>query len=496
MKKQKNAAGSAAKPGWAVKTVALLLVTVIPFLLIAAGIFLLPGVFGTTFLGELTDKYERLCSIPDAKIVVVGGSSVAFGLDSSLLEELCGMPVVNFGLYATLGSKIMLDLSLPEIGEGDIVVLAPELDPQTLSLYFNAEAAWQACDSNMSMLWRLDYDNLGDMLGGAFGYLADKLKYLRLGAFDPPGVYNSASFDEYGDIVYPRPYNVMTFGYDINKPLSFSTSDYSAEFIEYLNEYIAVCEKRGAKVCYAFPPMNASAVAAGTDASDYGALYDFLCESLDCEILGSPADYIMDEAYFYDSNFHPNDAGTVLHTSHLAEGLRRFTGDTRILVCEIPEPGTRPAADVGSGEDGIWSELFVYEPFRSSAGKIIGYIVTGTAGTAHTMTSLEIPATWQGLPVMEIGERVFEECGSLRAVTIRGNIVSIKSGAFAGCPTLSELHIYNESETTMSVDQTKLFDGAADGITIWLYSEASYESYVTGYFWGNYGSMMKLKNAG
>ena len=32
------------------------------------------------------------------------------------------------------------------------MIIAPELDPQTLSLYFNAEAMWQALDSNFSML--------------------------------------------------------------------------------------------------------------------------------------------------------------------------------------------------------------------------------------------------------------------------------------------------------------------------------------------------------
>ena len=51
-----------------------------------------------------------------------------------LMEEMIGMPVVNFGLYATLGTKLMLDLSLGAIKKGDVVVIAPETDPQTYSL--------------------------------------------------------------------------------------------------------------------------------------------------------------------------------------------------------------------------------------------------------------------------------------------------------------------------------------------------------------------------
>ena len=79
-----------------------------------------PAQFDNTFLGELSCKIERLESIDQPKIIVVGGSSVAFGLRSDIMEQQLGMPVVNFGLYASLGTKLMVDLSKANIGEGDI----------------------------------------------------------------------------------------------------------------------------------------------------------------------------------------------------------------------------------------------------------------------------------------------------------------------------------------------------------------------------------------
>ena len=70
-----------------------------------------------------------------------------FGLRSDLIEqEINGYSVVNFGLYATLGTKVMMDLSKINIGRGDIVVLAPELNEQTYSLYFNPVALQEALD--------------------------------------------------------------------------------------------------------------------------------------------------------------------------------------------------------------------------------------------------------------------------------------------------------------------------------------------------------------
>ena len=115
----------------------LLLVFLVPFFFVACVVFGAPAVYGDTFVGVLKDKYERLYSLEDPKIVIIGGSSVPFGIDSKMVEEEMGMPVVNFGLYADLGTKLMLELSRDHIKTGDIVILAPELDSQTLSSYFS-----------------------------------------------------------------------------------------------------------------------------------------------------------------------------------------------------------------------------------------------------------------------------------------------------------------------------------------------------------------------
>jgi len=130
-----------------IKLIALTLAVLIPFGAILGITAFAKPVYGQTFLGELAPKYERLNAIDEPKVIIVGGSSVAFGLDSKLLEQHIGMPVVNFGLYATLGTKVMLDLSRAGIHAGDIIVLAPEMDAQTLSLYFNPESTWQAVEA-------------------------------------------------------------------------------------------------------------------------------------------------------------------------------------------------------------------------------------------------------------------------------------------------------------------------------------------------------------
>lgn len=115
---------------WLAAALALL---ALPAVLLGWG-FLLPAQYGDTFMGELKYKVRYLDEAPGPRIVLVGGSGVAFGVDSALMErELPGYTVVNFGMYAALGTTVMLDLSQELIRSGDIVILIPEQQAQTLS---------------------------------------------------------------------------------------------------------------------------------------------------------------------------------------------------------------------------------------------------------------------------------------------------------------------------------------------------------------------------
>ena len=63
---------------------AVLLVEQIFFLICGFG---LPTQYGDTFMGELKSKYERLKETSGKRIVLVGGSGVAFDCDSALMDD-------------------------------------------------------------------------------------------------------------------------------------------------------------------------------------------------------------------------------------------------------------------------------------------------------------------------------------------------------------------------------------------------------------------------
>lgn len=117
--------------------------------------------------GELPAKRALLAAESDKpRLILVGGSAAAFGVDSALLaRELPDYQPVNFGLYAALGTRVMLDLSIKELRPGDLVVIMPEQQRQALSDTVGADTFWQAVDGDFSALACLHARDFGPLLG-------------------------------------------------------------------------------------------------------------------------------------------------------------------------------------------------------------------------------------------------------------------------------------------------------------------------------------------
>lgn len=455
----------------------LLILAILSVLLLPAlAAILTPPVYSSTFVGVLDEKVERLSSIEGKKVVVIGGSSVAFGLDSALMEEYLGMPVVNFGLYAAIGTKAMLDLSLPHIGEGDIVVLAPETDPQTLSLYFNGENMWKAIDDAPSLFFDLRGDSKKEMLGSLYAHAADKLSVLLSDPLDPPGVYNSKSFNAYGDVSYPRERNVMTLYYDPNTPIEPTPSIVSEDFIAYVNEYIALCERKGATVYYSYAPMNAAAMAPSVTEESLQAFADHLEKSILCEHISMIDSYVLDPAYFYDTNYHLNDAGVRLRTKMLIEDIRFAKGDYQAVNIDVPEKPALPNADIKFFETDENSQYFVYETLQIGAKKG-SLAIVGLTELGKKQKALTIPLGADHLKITYLGKNAFAG-GIAETVTIpeNANLRDIATGAFDGS-SVRRLYIRYEFEN----DADELSPPASFGNTEVFVPKNSV--YLTHYDW-------------
>lgn len=77
-------------------------------------------------MGVTIDKHQRLESIRSPKIILVGGSNLHYGINSKLLEDSLGMPVVNMALQGSIGLRYMFEEIKNNISPKDYIILAPE----------------------------------------------------------------------------------------------------------------------------------------------------------------------------------------------------------------------------------------------------------------------------------------------------------------------------------------------------------------------------------
>jgi len=470
--------------------ITVLICILLPLIVFLSTGFILPAQFNETYMGELAEKTNRLYSIKEEKVIIIGGSSVPFGVDTSLMQEMLGKPVINYGLYGSIGTKAMLDLSKGALSKGDVVVIAPETDAQTYSLYYGAESVWQSCDGNMSLLFKTGADNASAMFGSYWKFCAKKMKYIFKGEKpQTSGVYAKSSFDEYGYIVYDRPYNIMEGRFDATSIIDINKEIISEDFIAYVNEYIDFAEKKGAKVYFSFSPMNEDALNPETTMEDLEAFVGYLKDNLKCSIISDMNSFIYRSGYFYDSNFHMNNSGAVMHTSNLAHDIAKAMDIEIKKEVEIPEEPEVPI--IVDPEKYEYDENEVYFTFRETTS---GYIITGVTEKGKDQTILTIPLAYNEKKVYSLDAGVFAECDNLKEIFVTKNISYIVDGVFEGAESLEKIHILNEDPDKVTVNNLsgELVRGMNKKAKFYI-KESAYSLFVTNYFWGVYTDYLVIE---
>lgn len=461
-----------------------------PFLSVFLTGILLPPQYADTYYGQLAVMVDKLKNTEGRKVVVVGNSAVAFGVDSALMERLLkegGLEyeVVNFGLYGALGTKMMLDLSEEYIEEGDIVIFAPELNEQSLSTYFSAEQAWYAIDSDFSLFSLLDKQSKKELSCNYFGYVSGKFKYSQSGEVaQGSGVYAKSSFDENGDLKnYERANNVMTSGVDSNNLIPLKDSMYSLTFVNYVNDYAKKVKKIGASMYYAFAPMNAEAVVIDGENSAEN-FYDAVEQMFAFPVMNDLSDCILESGWFYDSNVHLNSAGMTLYTVNLVDNLKNMLGNTTKTECVIPEMPVLPQPDLVGEGDNSCADMFVYKQEGNY------YTVTGLTEKGKSAKELVIPYQVDGLYIQSFTTDVFKNNKVVESITVQENIKNLSDRSFYGCENLSKLILKHTSPSDIAVGYYLLEGAETCKICV---EQSALGAFKNNYFWGRYAKQLQME---
>lgn len=281
------------------------------------------------FLCEYDHKVALFQETPQPRIILMGGSSIPYGVDTKMLIDSLHCNVVNFGLYGGIGIRLPMEDGLRYVKKGDLVVVQMEYHN-----FFNggnggdiAFIAFMA-STDWKYLGRLNMAQTWNVIRGApqlaIGNLKRLASYPWTGYMDTPEdnevyTYTLSGFNEYGDEVSHYHYpSLSTDLDDLESGVDYRKETVIQEFVDWLGMTLRQYEAVGARiimvppVCvetffeYVYNPRISEEL--------HRIGYDFVVE---------PSSMTQPDSCEFNTGYHMNKTGTERNTRRLLEILKK-----------------------------------------------------------------------------------------------------------------------------------------------------------------------------
>jgi hypothetical protein len=260
----------------------------------------------------IIDKHRRLENTGTPRIVLAGGSNLAFGIDSGLIQNVLDVSVINTGVSVNFGLGRILDDLVPRLNPGDILVIVPEYD--------HFESLWNGGANAYELIFDARrYRLLANRT--LYGFPSGILSYAKtkVSAMIPrrpdPSAYTRDGFNEYGDYVKYLAMENRQFA--SSKPLKNLETRYLARFFRLVDAFTA----RGITVLVSYPSFEEAVFFAS---ETFISELDAALRAGAVRVISNPRDYAFPRSYFYDTSYHLNAEGRELRTARLIQDLERY----------------------------------------------------------------------------------------------------------------------------------------------------------------------------
>ena len=259
------------------------------------------------YLAAYANKSSLIKAPGESRLVLVGGSNVAFGFDCDALERGTDRQIVNMGLHAGLGLHVILEQALTGVQSDDLVVVS--LEYEHFDRRFGEELWPTFVEHAPGLFARMDWDDLASLLDNARHYVSGVLRRTALYAVGrhrgPQAPYSASSFDQRGCMKS----GALGTSKDVSHRRYFG-GKYSglrtAWAVASLSDFQRQVEARGARLVIIPPPTLASAyLDAETGVLD---IYSRL-SAAGLPVLSTPTEAVMSSESFHDTEYHLNVLG-------------------------------------------------------------------------------------------------------------------------------------------------------------------------------------------
>lgn len=265
-------------------------------------------------------KSNLLRNTPSPRLLIAGGSNVAFAVDSDLLEANLGLPVVNLGIHGGIGKSTYEELG-ENIHSGDIILLMPEY------VIFEAEGVLEGNDVPLAQWIEYDLRRLHLVSPARAPALLLTIAQIKAGRGVVSflsggqlnrGVYNSDNFNSRGDFI-----GQVTATAPIKRLQEgsyFKSDTYYMKTFAFFEQLNQDAMAKGAVVYFEFPASRESNCRA-TGQERFKELYAMLQEWTTIPVLTNLDEICFPNSYFFDTNYHLNGVGRQAMTLRIIKDL-------------------------------------------------------------------------------------------------------------------------------------------------------------------------------
>lgn len=315
--------------------------------------------YAASYDGGYRVKWDRLMrGVASEKklIVFVSGSSSLHGISTEYLEKLLDEEyfVVEYGTVRTTNNMVYMEAVANFVGEGDIVVYAPENSIYQFGCPTLTWKLFRDLESSQNVWRYIDVRNYENLFGAFAEYQTDRWSKSKGSYSDHPSY-----FDQNGDFQnaehkgYCLGYGSTNHGYftvtlndkvntttTVTQQISLDNPDQWIDIGTYASDVRRILGKvteKGATVYFGFCSVNENALTANARTPEQQTAFDnLIAETFGFELLGSCSDHLYDWIYMYKgsdgSDFHLNDYGRAINTYRVYTELCDKLGITPVAA--------------------------------------------------------------------------------------------------------------------------------------------------------------------
>lgn len=291
------------------------------FLTIFAIVWLIPD--GNDYALATNLKHERLENSPGRRLVLVGGSNLAFGIDSDLIEAETDFTPVNMGMNGFFGVRYMLEEVRHDVRAGDVVVIAFEWDNYVKTIEGANSDLLMILKANPAAFRYFGWKQRVRVLFSGAPYVAQQ-KVMRVVNEALRGSQHDESYDVVARVERLSGFNAagdltshlgVAWPYPRSEGLDLTELGIDAAVVGRIQDFAREMAERDVTVVVSYTPVMASFY------REHAALIDEVHRRINEGAPGlaprHPRDYVYEEPLFFDTVYHLNAEGRGPRTRQL-----------------------------------------------------------------------------------------------------------------------------------------------------------------------------------